>query len=295
MTPLREKYIRGLAIRGRAERTQQSYTAYVADLARYFHRSPDLISYEEVTVWIHHLIKDRKLAPSSVNIAVNAVRFLYGVTLGRDTAALLAAIPRMKRNVRRAEVYARSELEAILTAPRQPRDRAFLMTVYAGGLRLSEATHLKTTDIDRPRMQLRVRQGKGAKERVLPLSPRLLQELEEYWLAQRCKRPGHDRPWLFLGAKLDQPINKATGQNIYYRAVKKSGVRRKGGIHLLRHSYATHCIESGLELTLVQRLLGHSSLLTTAGYLHVTAARLGEIRSPLDLIEFKALTPQRQG
>jgi integrase/recombinase XerD len=292
MTPLREKYIRGLAIRGRAERTQHSYTAYVADLARYFHRSPDQISYEEVTVWIHHLIKERKLAASSVNIAVNAVRFLYGVTLGRDTTALLAAIPRMKRNVRRAEVYARSELEAILSAPLQPRDRAFLMTVYAGGLRLSEATHLKTTDIDRPRMQWRVRHGKGAKERVLPLSARLLQELEAYWLAQRAKRPGHDSPWLFLGTKPNHPINKATGQNIYYRAVKKSGVRRKGGIHLLRHSYATHCIESGLELTLVQRLLGHSSLLTTARYLHVTAARLGQIRSPLDLIEFNTLAPQ---
>lgn len=292
MTPLREKYLRGLAIRGRAERTQQAYTSYVADLARYFHRSPDQISYEEVTVWIHHLIQERKLAPSSVNIAVNAVRFLYGVTLGRDTAALLAAIPRMKRNVRRAHVYAKSEVEAILTAPRQPRDRAFLMTVYAGGLRLSEAIHLQTTDIDRPRRQLRVRQGKGAKERVLPLSARLLEELETYWRAQRARRPGQDSLWLFLGTKPNQPINKATGQNIYYRAVRKSGVRRKGGIHLLRHSFATHCIESGLELTLVQRWLGHASLLTTARYLHVTAARLGEVRSPLDLIELSALAPQ---
>ena len=167
------------------------------------------------------------------------------------------------------------------------------MTTYAAGLRLSEAIALQTTDIDRPLMQLRVRNGKGGKERVLPLSPRLLQELHDYWLAQRAKRPGHDSPWLFLGTKLNQPINKATGQNIYYRAVKKSGVRRKGGIHLLRHSFATHCIESGLELTLVQRLLGHSSLLTTARYLHVTAVRLGQVRSPLDLIEFSALAPQR--
>lgn len=292
MTPLREKFIRGLAIRGRAVRTQQSYTACVADLARYYKRSPDQISYEEVTVWIHHLIRERKLAPSSVNIAVNAVRFLYGVTLGRDTTTLLAALPRMKRNIRRAEVYARSELEALLSAPTQPRDRAFLMTVYAGGLRLSEATQLRTTDIDRPRMQLRVRRGKGAKERVLPLSARLLQELETYWRAQRSHRLGHDTPWLFLGAQADQPINRSTGQNIYYRAVEKSGVRRKGGIHVLRHSFATHCIESGLELTLVQRLLGHSSLLTTARYLHVTAARLGQIRSPLDLIEFNTLAPQ---
>ena len=285
MTPLRAKYIRDLAIRGRAQRTQQSYTSYVIDLARYYRRSPDQISYEEVADWLHYLIRERQQSASSVNIAVNAVRFLYGVTLGRDTAALLAAVPRMKRGVRRAEVYAKSELEAILTAPAQPRDRAFLMTVYAGGLRLSEATHLKTTDVDRPRMQLRVRQGKGNKERVLPLSPRLLQELESYWRAGRKGQPGYDSPWLFLGDKPGEPISKGTGQNIYYRAVRRSKVRRKGGIHILRHSFATHCIENGLELTVVQRLLGHSSLLTTARYLHVTARRLGEVRSPLDLVE----------
>jgi site-specific recombinase XerD len=285
MTPLRTKYIRDLAIRGRAARTQQSYTSYVIDLARYYRRSPDRISYDQVADWLHYLIQERGQAPSSVNIAVNAVRFLYGVTLGRDTTALLAAVPRMKRNTRRAEVYARSELEAILTAPQQPRDRAFLMTVYGAGLRLSEATHLSTKDIDRPRMQLRVRHGKGAKERVLPLSQRLLQELENYWRAQRAGQPGHDSPWLFLGHQPGQPLHKSTGQSIYYRAVKKSGVRRKGGIHTLRHSFATHCIESGLELTVVQRLLGHSGLLTTARYLHVTAHRLGQVRSPLDLID----------
>ena len=289
MTPLRAKYIRGLAIRGRAVRTQQAYTSFVTDLARFYKRSPDLISYEEVTVWIEHLIKQRHLAPSSVNIAVNAVRFLYGITLGRDTAALMAAIPRMKRNTRRAEVYAVSEVEMLLSAPSQPRDRAFLMTVYAGGLRLSEATHLQTSDIDRARLQLRVRHGKGAKERVLPLSQRLLQELKSYWLAQRARRPGYDSPWLFLGERPDEPINRSTGQNIYYRAAAKSGLRRKGGIHVLRHSFASHCIEAGMDLPLVQRLLGHTSLLTTARYLHVTAARLGQVRSPLDLIDFGSL------
>jgi site-specific recombinase XerD len=166
------------------------------------------------------------------------------------------------------------------------------MCVYAGGLRLSEAIQLQTRDIDRARLQLRVRQGKGAKERVLPLSQRLLKELESYWRARRAGRPGHHSPWLFLGEQPDRPINKATGQNIYYRAVKKSGLRRKGGIHILRHSFASHCIEAGIELTVVQRLLGHSSLLTTARYLHVTAARMGQIRSPLDLIELAPLLPK---
>lgn len=289
MTALRAKYVRDLAVRGRALRTQQSYTSYVADLARHYDRSPDDITYDEVVSWLHYLIRERQQSASSVNIAVNAVRFLYGVTLQRDVEALMAAVPHMKRSTRRAEVYARSEVEAILSAPAQPRDRAFLMAVYAGGLRLSEATHLQTKDIDRARMQWRVRQGKGSKERVLPLSQRLLQELEAYWRAQRQGRPGHDSLWLFLGREADQPMNRSTGQNIYYRAVRKSGVRRKGGIHLLRHSYATQLIESGVELTLVQRLLGHTSLFTTIRYLHVTAARLDAAQSPLDLIDLSRI------
>ena len=289
MTALRAKYIRDLAVRGRALRTQESYTSYVADLARFHGRSPELISYDEVVDWIHHLIGERHLAASSVNIAVNAVRFLYGVTLQRDVEALMAGVPRMKRNTLRAEVYARSEIEAILSAPAQPRDRAFLMTVYAGGLRLSEATQFQVKDVDRARMQLRVRNGKGAKERVLPLSQRLLQELADYWRAQRKGRPGQDSLWLFLGRQADQPMNRSTGQNIYYRAVRKSGVRRKGGIHLLRHSFASHLIENGVDLPLVQRLLGHSSLLTTARYLHVTSARLDAAQSPLDLIDLSRL------
>jgi site-specific recombinase XerD len=149
MTPLRAKYIRDLVIRGRSKHTQEAYIRYVCDLARYYRRSPELISYEEVTGWLYHLIKERQLSASSVNIAVSAVRFLYAVTLGRETLELMASIPHMKRATRRAEVYARSEVEAILTAPRQPRHRVLLMTVYGCGLRISEATQLKTSDIDR--------------------------------------------------------------------------------------------------------------------------------------------------
>jgi integrase/recombinase XerD len=130
-------------------RVYDSSTSQIYSGPRYDHRWPDQLTYEEVVDWIHHLIRERHQAASSVNIAVNAVRFLYGVTLQRDVQALRAAIPRMKRNTRRAEVYARSEIEAILSAPAQPRDRDFLMTVYAGGLRLSEATHLQTKDTPR--------------------------------------------------------------------------------------------------------------------------------------------------
>ena len=249
MTPLRAKYIRELVIRGHSKNTQEAYTRYVCDLARYYRRSPELISYEEVTGWLYHLIKERQLSASSVNIAVSAVRFLYAVTLGRETVDLMASVPHMKRATRRAEVYARSEIEAILTAPRQPRDRVLLMTVYGCGLRISEATQLKTSDIDRARMQLRVRNGKGVKGRVLPLSERLLQELENYWRAQRQGKADHNSPWLFLGKKAGQPMGRYTGQNIYYTALEKSGVRRKGGIHLLRHYPEFRTIADKLEAT----------------------------------------------
>jgi integrase/recombinase XerD len=151
MTPLRAKFIRDLTVRGRAQRTQKSYLHCVSQLARYYRRTPELLSYEEVTDRLYHLVKERQLSASSVNVAANAVRFLYGITLGRDTEELIRSVPRMKPAVLCVEVYARSEVEAILVAPRQPRDGAFLMTVYGCGLRISEAKDLKVSDIDRAR------------------------------------------------------------------------------------------------------------------------------------------------
>jgi integrase/recombinase XerD len=293
MTELRRRYIRDLAIRGKAERTQESYTAYVADLARHYGRSPDLLSYEEIADWLDYLLRERRLAASSVNVAVNAVRFLYRVTLGRDLEQLEAKVPHCKVPTQRAQAYSVEEVEAILMAARRPRDRAFLMTVYSAGLRVMEACTLRVPEsIDRARMQLRV-DGKAAKERVLPLSPRVLEELERYWREERQGRPGDRAPWLFIAPDRVSHLGSTTGQYIYYRALKKSGVRHKGGIHVLRHSFATHLIESGVEISLIQRLLGHNHLVTTGRYLHITAQRLERVRSALDLIEGVQLeTPQ---
>lgn len=198
----------------------------------------------------------------------------------------------MKRRTPRAEAYACVEVESILLATQQPRDRAFLMVVYACGLRLTEATALKVTDIDEPRMQLRVRNGKGGKDRVIPLSAVCYEELRAYWRAQRLGKPGDKSPWLFLGTTADSPMSRSTGQAIYYRAVKRAKVRRKGGIHVLRHSFATHCIENDMPLPMVQQQLGHSSLITTARYLHVTALRRGPLHSALNLIETGRTEPK---
>ena len=291
MPTLREKFIRELKIRGRSERTVHAYVASVCALAVFHKKSPDQLSDEQIRDWLFHLVTVRRLAGSSVNCAVQAVRAFQDWVLGRPRADTVRGVPRGKRATTRAEVYALVEIAAILAAAPAGRDRAFLTVVYACGLRLAEARHLQTGDLDAARGQLRVRLGKGAKERVLPYPKTLDALFRDYWRADRLHRPGYlpapdgvRNAWLFVGVHPDRPMSKATAQNIYLRAVAAAGVRRKKGIHSLRHSYATHLLEAGAEITAVQRLLGHTGLATTARYLHVTAGRLGQIVSPLDLL-----------
>jgi site-specific recombinase XerD len=292
MSSLRAKFERELKIRGRSERTIHAYVTSVKALAAYYQKSPDQLGDEQIREWLLHLIRVRKLSGSSVNCAVQAVRAFQEWVLGRERAATVRAVPRTRRPVTRAEVYAPAEIAALLAAAPEGRDRVLLTLVYACGLRLDEARQLQTGDIDAPRGQLRVRRGKGAKERVLPLPEPLLERLRRMWRQERAGRPGHDSPWLFQGAQPGRPLSKATVQYIYARAVTAAGIKRKKGIHTLRHSYATHLLEGSVEITAVQRLLGHTSLITTARYLHVTAGRLGRIPSPLELLpEFGAPAP----
>lgn len=296
MSSLRVKFERELKIRGRSERTVHAYVASVYALTKYHRKSPDLISDEEIRDWLLHLRTVRKLSASSLNVAVNAIRSFHRYVLGRDPAAAVTALPHCKRATKRAEVYALAEIAALLAAAPAGRDRAFLTTVYGCGLRLDEARHLQIADLDVPRMQLRVRRGKGAKERVLPLALTLLELLRASWRSDRAHRPGYfaDEPknaWLFQGHRLGHPLAKGTAQNIYGRAVVASGIRRKKGLHTLRHSFATHLLEGGVEITAVKQMLGHTSLTTTARYLHVTAGRLGRLVSPLDLLPATGAAP----
>jgi integrase/recombinase XerD len=282
MTTLRQQYIEELVLRGLAERTQEAYIHQVYHLAKYYRRSPDTLTEEEVHAYLIHLAMERHLAASSINQAVNAFRFFYQHVAHRDLAKLRQAFPFGRKSVVRAQVFSVEQLEQLFTVGCvQPRDRAFLMTVYGGGLRLNEACHLRVKDLQSSRHQIRVVQGKGGKDRYTLLSPRLLAELRRYWQLYRLE------DWLFP-AHHDgrQPMIDATGQRIFYRAVQRAGLPRQGGIHSLRHSFATHLLESGVEITVVQRLLGHTNLSTTAGYLHVRQERLGQIKSPLQLLDF---------
>lgn len=282
MTPLRQRLIQELVLRGFSERTQEAYISAVYRVARFYRRSPDQLSEQQLRDYLFHLASERKLAASSLNQAVSALRFFYEQVLSRPVEPLRKALPRAKKETRRPQVFSIGEIERLLIdGCFNQKHRAFLMTVYGAGLRLNEACHLKPDHLDGQRMMIRVEQGKGKKDRYTLLSPKLLEELRAYY---KIYRPG---PWLFSSSRHpDQPLLDCTGQRIFNQAVARAGLPDKGGIHSLRHSFATHLLEAGVEITVLQRLLGHSSLSTTAGYLHVRAERMAQIKSPLQLIDF---------
>jgi len=290
MTPLRQNFIRELVIRGTSPRTQETYVGAIARLAKHYHQSPEQLSDEQLKEYMFHLARDKDLAYSTLNQVVSGLRCFYQLVLHRSVDQVYGALPRVNKAVRRPQVFSLEELQRLLTEGcSHPKHRAFLMTVYGAGLRLSEACHLKVEHIDRARMQIRVEQGKGRKDRYTLLSPRLVSELDAY---SRSFRPQH---WLFPSSLDAQaPLPHATGQKIFYKAVSRAGLPRKGGIHSLRHSFATHLLEAGVEITIVQRLLGHSSLSTTSTYLHVRQERVAQIQSPLQRLDLDGANKSAQ-
>ncbi len=283
-TPLRQSFIQYLTLHRKAERTIHAYVSFIYALAKFYHQSPDQLDSRQIEGWLYHLIAQRKLAPSTVNLAINSLRAFFGGLLARQIESLLARVQRPKRPTRVPRPYSMAEIERLLTVGIGPnlRARAFLMCVYGGGLRLSEATHIRIKDLDGARHRLLVSHPKGGHQRYTLLSENLLVVLRDYY---RQAQPTH---WLFPGAEALEPMSKGTGQNIFYRAVQKAGLPDRGGIHCLRHSFATHCLENNIEITIVQKLLGHASLQTTARYLHVRAERLAQIQSPLGLLDLSS-------
>lgn len=273
---LQERMRREMVVRKLSPRTQASYIAAVVGLARHYQRSPDRITEDEIRDYIVYLLEERKLAWSSVNVALSGIRFLLIDTLHRDMKKF--RIPTAKRGGKLPEILSRDEVARILQIPENVKHRTLLMTTYAAGLRVSELVHLRVADIDSDRMTLRVVQGKGAKDRYVGLSLRLLDQLRIYW---RVERP---QTWLFPSPRRDCPLDASTPQRVYARAKRRAGIQKEGGIHALRHAFATHLLESGLDLHTIQRLLGHTSLLTTQRYLHLATRRVTAQGSPLDLL-----------
>ncbi len=282
MTILRQKLIDEIQLRGFSPNTQRTYVRSVTGLARFYHRSPDQIADGEIKAYLLHLLRVKKLATSTLIVAVSALRFFFRQVLHRPTEAIEQALPRMKKPILLPKVYSVQELEQLFGQPKLNRKhRAMFLTTYAAGLRISEVCQLRIANLLGDRGQIHVVQGKGKKDRYTLLSPRLLEELRSYW---RLYRP---KEWLFPSpVNPDRHITPNAVFCAFTEAVKRAGLPKRCGIHSLRHSFATHLLEAGIDPLTLQRLLGHSRLSTTTIYLHVRKERLEQISSALDLIDF---------
>ena len=275
MTPLRKRMIEDMCLRNFAGTTQRSYIHYVAEFAKYFKRSPEELDLEAVRQYQLYLTQERKLSPQSVNTFVSAVQFLYLVTLEMPWDK--HAFPRARLEEKLPVVLAPDEVQRFLDQVCGVKNRAVLLTCYGSGLRISEAIALKITDIDSKRMLIRVEHGKGGKDRYAMLSPGLLELLRAYF---RVMRPA--KPWLFPSWRPPLHLTAGGVQTACREAWQRSGLSKRVSPHVLRHSFATHLLERGVDSRVIQALLGHSRIETTARYVAVSPATISATQSPLD-------------
>jgi integrase/recombinase XerD len=265
MTVLGQRMLEDMQVRNLAPNTQLSYLLQVSCFARHFGKSPAELGEEEIRAYQVYLTNEKKLSPGSIQIAVAALRFLYKMTL--------------KREWNLADV-----LQHLLTCIENLKHRVILTTCYAAGLRISEALHLKPTEIDSQRMVIRVTAGKGQKDRYVMLSPTLLDTLRSYWRAERPKE------WLFPGDRPGQPITRAAVESACRKAHRPSALSKPVTPHSLRHAFAVHLLEAGTDVRTIQLLLGHRSLATTARYLRIATSKVCATTSPLELLPRPAPT-----
>jgi site-specific recombinase XerD len=275
MTSLRQRFVQDMQRRNLAARTIETYTWAIAAFARHFRRSPERLGSEHVRQYQLHLIA-QSASWSRYNIAVAALRFLYGVTLQRS--GVVEMIPYAKRPRVLPAVFSQAEVTRLIASAGDDRFAALLVTTYGCGLRLSEVIGLRIGDIDSARRVIHIRGGKGGKDRLMPLSNVLLQRLRVYW------RKHEPSDWLFPGQKPGRPLSTGQVQRLFRQALASSGIAKKASMHTLRHSYATHLLEAGVDLPTLQRLLGHNQVATTMLYIHLRQAPLNRTSSPLDTL-----------
>ncbi len=271
---LRPRMEHDLIVRGRSERTRESYLHAVAALTRHYRRPPDQLTDREVQQYLRYLIEERRLAWSSCRVAVAGLRFFYEVTLGRARGEFTVPLPKGAQKL--PEILSREEVARLLASTTTLKHRVLLMTTYGGGLRVGEVVRLRGTDLDADRMLIRVEQGKGRKDRYTLLSRRLLEALRHY---ARIYRP---TLWLFPQRRRAVPMDPSSALRIYHLAKARAGIRKAGGIHALRHAFATHLVESGTDIVTIQSLLGHGSIKTTLRYVHLSRHHGAAHASPLD-------------
>ena len=280
MTHLRTMMLEELERRNYAATTKECYIHAVEDFARYFNRAPDELGPEHIRQFQAHLFTNRKLAPNTVNQRLAALRFFFVKTLHRPWNA--AETPYPKKVIQLPVVLSQEEVARLINSAILPFHRAILMTLYATGIRRAELAHLRVRDIDSDRMVIRIRGGKGRKDREVMLSPKLLDELRDHWRRHKPKE------WLFPGGKWHtspKPITTKVAWHACQQAAKRAGLEKKVHPHILRHCFATHLLEGGADLRVIQMLLGHSDLEETTIYLHVSKRQLTATPSPLEALK----------
>ena len=272
MTPLRQRMLEDMQIRNLSPLTIDGYLRYVAQFAKHFGVSPDRLGPEHIRTYQLHLL-DQQVNQSILVQTVSALRFLYEKTLHRPWT--VEYIPFPKKIKKLPVILSRDEVQTLIRAPRHLKHRVILATLYTTGLRVSELCRLQGTDIDSGRMVVVVRQGKGKKDRQVGLSPHLLPLLRRYWKLYGLQS------WLFPGARISEPITRGGVEWLCQKAGQTAQIKKAVYPHLLRHTYATHLLEAGMDLRSIQLLLGHASLSSTSIYLHVANPALETTQSPL--------------
>lgn len=275
MTELRRRVLQHMKLAGYQPKTQKIYLECLIHLARFFRRPPDSLTQQDLCGWVHHLM-DRGLSSQRLRQHFAAMKLLYAKTLGRPQDVAFLTWPRDIEKL--TDVLSADEVEKMLAELREPIYRVFCTLLYATGLRLSEALALETIDIDAKRQIIRVRKGKGGKERLVMLSPRLYAVLRAYWAQERPPAP-----YLFSTKKTGRPISRDAVRKAMRHAARAAGLeQRRVTPHLLRHSFATHLLEGGTDLRTIQVLLGHSSILSTVRYARVSTGLIAKAQSPLE-------------
>ena len=277
MTSLRQRMIEDMRVRNLSPHTERAYVETVARFARHFGQSPARLGPEEIRAYQVYLTTERHLAPSSLVIAVSALRFLYKVTL-KQPWSFDTVIPAPKKPRTLPIVLSPEEVVRFLDCVKPPQHRTILTTCYAAGLRISEAVRLTVSAIDSGRMVLRIAQGKGQQDRYVMLSPKLLDILRVWW---RLHRPGH---WLFPGRRPGCPLGRAAVEQECHEARPRARITKPITPHSLRHAFAVHLLEAGTDIRTIQWLLGHRDLGTTARYLRIATTKVCSTTSPLDLL-----------
>jgi site-specific recombinase XerD len=283
MTPLRKRLIEDMQLRNLSPETIKGYVGYVAQFARHFGRSPEILTPEHAREYQLHLLR-RKVSWSTFTQSICALRFLYGTTLGRKD--FVERLPYGKKPKRIPVVLSRDEIVKLLQCIPSRKQRMVLTTMYATGLRIGEAVQLSVNDIDSRRMTILVSRGKGNKQRLVPLSPKLLAELRLFWQTHR------NPVWLFPSRLPDRHLGISVVERACRWARARAGLKRRFNTHTLRHTFATELLEAGVDLFSIQKILGHQSLCTTARYTHVRRSHLQEACQSLDLLPLEQL---RQG